>query len=53
MKLSKLLNQAATKPSLKTLSEGPQALKPIAKETLQIQDTSAPIANPVPLLPHI
>ena len=31
IKLSKILNQAATRPSLKTIPEEPQALKPITK----------------------
>ena len=53
IKLSKLLNQAATQPSLKTIPEEPQALKPIAIETLHIKYTPVPIANPVPVLPHI
>ena len=53
IKLSKLLNQAATQPSLKTIPEEPQALKPITKETFLIQDTPVPIDNPVPVLPHI
>ena len=55
IKLSKLLNQAATQPSLKTVTEEPQALplQPIMKEPVPIQATPAPIANPVPVLPHI
>ena len=52
-KIIKLLIQAATQPILKTIPEEPQALKPIAKETLHIQYTLVPIANPVPVLPHI
>ena len=46
IKLSKLLNQAATQTSFKTLPEESQALKPIAKETV-------PITNPTLVLPHI
>ena len=46
IKLSKILNQAATQPSLKTLPEEPQALKQISKETV-------PITNPTLVLPHI
>ena len=46
IKLSKLLNQAATQPSFKTLPEESQGLKPIVKETV-------PITNPILVLPHI
>ena len=55
IKLSKLLNQAATQPSLKTTPEDPQALplQPIAKEPFPIQATPVPMAKPVPVLPHI
>ena len=46
IKLSKLLNQAATQPTLKALPEEPQALKQIAKETV-------PITNPILVLQHV
>ena len=55
IKLSKLLKQSATQPSLKTIPEEPQALplRPIAKEPFPMQETPVPMANSVLVLPHI
>ena len=53
-KVSKLLNQAATQTSFKTIPEKPQTLplQPITKEPFPIHATPVPTTYPVPVLPY-